>query len=151
MHDDRTGEVVKRRTECVREPRLDAEPVVPSDSFEQRINEPDDHAGREELRVELRTLGDASRHDRRHGCRERQEEEEAHERVAVVLREDVGPMHELHAVCNVVADEEVREGGYREVHEDLDQRVHLILAPDRPQFEKREARVHGQHHGGAQQ
>jgi hypothetical protein len=50
-----------------------------------------------------------------------------------------------------VADEEVGEGRDTEIGQDLDQGIDLVLLADRAQFEKGEARVHGQHHDGAQQ
>ena len=90
-------------------------------------------------------------HDRRNRGGEGQQEKEAHERVAVVFSEEIGAVHELHAVGDFVADEEVRQRRDRKIDEDLDERIDLVFLADGPEFEEREAGVHREHHGGAQQ
>jgi hypothetical protein len=44
-------------------------------------------------------------------------------------------MQELHAVGDVVADEEVRERRDREVDQDLDERIDLVFLADGPEFD----------------
>jgi len=101
--------------------------------------------------MKLRTLGDAARDNRRNRRREGQQEEEADERVAVVLGEYAGAGEELHAVGDRIADEEIGDRRDREVDEDLHERVDLVLFADGAQFEEREARVHREDHGRAKQ
>ena len=57
--------------------------------------------------------------------------------------EEVGP------VSHAVAHEEVHDRRHREVDEDLDQCIDLVLLADRAEFEKGKAGVHGQDHDGA--
>jgi hypothetical protein len=117
----------------------------------KRIHEGDQREGRGYLRLEARALGDAARHDGRYRGGEGQEEEEAHELVAVALREDRRAAEEGRAVRDGVADEEIRDGRHREVDQDLHQCVHLVLAANGAELEEREPGVHGEHHHGAQQ
>ncbi|MGF6262122.1 hypothetical protein OKW49_003050 [Paraburkholderia youngii] len=142
---------MERRAERLREPVLNAETVVPCDAFEERIDEADQHERREQLRVELGALGDAARHDRGDRGGERQQEEKAHERIAVMLGERRGAVEKLHTVCDRVADEEVRDRRHREVHQNLDQCIDLVLLAHGAELQEGESCVHRQHHGGADQ
>ena len=121
VHDDAAREVVELRAERARHPRLDAEALVPRDAFEERIDERDEQERRRDLRIELRALGDAARHDRRNRRGERQQEEELDELVAVLLRERRRVGEERDAVGDRVADEEVRDRRDGEVDQDLAQ------------------------------
>ena len=62
-----------------------------------------------------------------------------------------GVGEEIDPVGDPVADEEIGDGRDGKVAHDLRQGIDLILGPDRPQLQKGEARVHGQHHDGADQ
>ncbi len=85
------------------------------------------------------------------GGGEREQEEEAHELVAALRRERLGAREEADAVGDRVADEEIRDRGHGEIHQDLHQGVHLVLALHGSQLEERETRVHREHQDRAQQ
>jgi len=55
-------------------------------------------------------------------------------------------LHEAHAVGDPIAYKEIGQGGDGEVAEDLRQGVDLVFLTHRPDFQKREAGVHGQDH-----
>ena len=99
---------------------------------------------------EARPLGDAARDDRRNRGREGQEEEELDQREAVLLNEGVGAGEEMHAVGDPVTDEEIGDRRDREVGQDLDQRIDLVLLADGAEFEKGESGVHRKHHDRAE-
>jgi hypothetical protein len=104
-----------------------------------------------ELRAEARALGDAAGDDGRDRGGEGQQEEELDHVVAALLHQGFGAGEEIHAVGDAVADEEVGQGRCREVAEDLDQRVDLVLLAHRAQLEEGKAGMHGQDHDGAEQ
>ncbi len=138
-------------TELVLQPGLETEIAIPDQPFEERIDERHDQQRRAQLRTEARTLGDAAGDD----CRDRrskgQQEEELHQGIAVVGHQLIGRLHERHAIGDPVADEEVRQGRYGEVGDDLRQGIDLVLQAHGPDFEKGEAGMHGQHHHRAHQ
>ena len=151
VHDHRAREVMELLAERQLEPTLHAPSLVPRDALEERIEEAHQEEGGRDLRIELESLRDAARHDRRDRRREREEKEELHQLVAALQRERLGAGEEIHAVRDRVADKEVRDRRHREIHQDLHQRVHLVLAPNGAELEEREAGVHRQHEDGAQQ
>lgn len=106
-------------TELVLEPALEAEIAVPDKALEERIDERDDQQCGAQLRAEPRALGDTAGDDRRNGRGEGQQEEELHQRVAVVHHQLIGRLHEGHAIGDPVADEEIRQGRHCEVGDDL--------------------------------
>ncbi|MNO90779.1 hypothetical protein D3C76_823080 [compost metagenome] len=55
-------------------------------------------------------------------------------------------LHKGDAVGNPIAYKEVSQCGNGEVAEDFRQGIDLVFLPDRPDFQEREAGVHGQHH-----
>ena len=138
---------------------LEAVVVVPGQALEEGINQRHQHEGRDELRIELGAFGDAARDDRRNGGREGQEEEELHQVIALGrkaaafghARDHLRALQEANAVSQAVADEEIGDGGGREIHQDLHERVDLRAFAHGTHFEKREARVHGEHHDRADQ
>ncbi|KZR99565.1 Uncharacterized protein APZ42_004513 [Daphnia magna] len=66
-------------------------------------------------------------------------------------RKGFGPGEEVHAVGHAVAHQKVGHRGHREIHQDLDQSIDLVLLAHRAQLQKGKARMHGQHHDGAEQ
>src|SRR5690606_38156308 len=136
MHDHRPGEVVEFRAEAALEPGLDTEGAVPGDAFEEGIDEADDEEGGGELRVEARTFGDAARDDGRNRGGEGEQEEELGQAVAVVFGQDCGTAEEVDTVGDAVADEEIGERRYREIDQDLDQGVDLVLLAHGAELEK---------------
>ena len=102
-------------------------------------------------------LGDAARDDRRDRGREGAEEEELDQLEALRLKrlcaaaDHVGALKKRDAVGDAVADEEVGDRRDREVDQDLDQRVDLVLVAHGADFEEREAAVHGEHQNRADQ
>ncbi|MNO63329.1 hypothetical protein D3C76_540350 [compost metagenome] len=149
MHHDGAGEIVEGRAEPAFQPALQAEVGVPHHAFEEGIDEGHDQRGGAQLRAEFGALGDAAGNDRRDGRGEGQQEEELHQRVAVLRRQLLRRLEEVHAIGDPVADEEIGQGGDGEVGEDLRQRVDLVLQPHRADFEKGETGVHGQDHDRA--
>ncbi len=139
------------RTELVLQPGLETEIAVPDQPFEERIDERHDQQRRAQLRTEARTLGDAAGDDRRNRRSKGQQEEELHQGIAVVGHQLIGRLHERHAIGDPVADEEVRQGRYGEVGDDLRQGIDLVLQPHGPDFEEGKAGMHGQHHHRAHQ
>jgi hypothetical protein len=151
MDHHRSREVVELLAERALEPALDAELLVPGDAFEQRVHHRHDCNRGHQLRIEARALGDAARDDRRHRGGERQQEEELHQLVAVLLRQRLRADQEADPVRDPVPDEEVGERRHREVAQDLHQRVDLVLRPHGAELEEREPGVHRQHHDRADQ
>ncbi|KFB69629.1 MAG: hypothetical protein CAPSK01_000688 [Candidatus Accumulibacter vicinus] len=151
MHHNGPREVVKFLPIAGFQPGLEAEGLVPGNAFEEGIDETDDQKGRGQLRVEPGTLGDAARNDRRDRCREGQQEEESGQLEAILLQQRFGAGEEVDPVGDAEADEEIGNRRYREIGQDLDQRVHLALLAYRSQFEKGKARVHRQHHDATEQ
>jgi len=113
------------------------------------------------MTAEARALGDTARDDRRNRGGEGHQEEELDQIVAAMAEavalagrgagQHRGVGQEVGAVGDHVADEKIGHCRDRQVDQDLDQRVDLVLAPDRADFEKREAAMHGQHHHRAHQ
>src|SRR4029078_1149472 len=104
-----------------------------------------------ELRIETRAFGDAARDDRRNRSSEGEQEKELGELIAALLRQRGAAAEEVDPIGDAVADEEISDGGHREVSENFDQRIDLILAPHGAQLQKRKASMHGEHHHCAQQ
>jgi len=65
--------------------------------------------------------------------------------------QDGGGEEEAGAIGYGEADEEVGDGGNREIHQDLHQGVHLVLAAHGADFEECEAAMHGEHKDCANQ
>ena len=151
VHDHAAREIVEFGACVGLQPRLHAEMPVPRDALEEWIDERHERERRGDLRIEARTLGDAARHDGRNGGGEREQEEEAHELVAVALCQHRRTGEEARAVRDGVADEEIGDGRDGEVDQDLHQRVDLVLAPHGPELEEGEARMHREHHHGTEQ
>ncbi len=158
MHDDGAREILEVGTEYSDEQvLLDAEVAVPDGAFDQRVGEADDHGGGRALGAEACTFSDAAGNDRGDGSREGGEKEELHERHAlrrkggVAAGDGCGIGEEHHAIRNPVADEEVDDGRDREVDEDFDECVDLVLVPHGADFEKCEAAVHGEDEDSAHQ
>ena len=151
MYHDRPGEVMELLTIVGLEPRLDAKGLIPGNSLEQRVDEADDQEGRRQLRVEPGPLGDAARNDSRNRRREGQQKKELGQFEAILLHQRLGTGEEVDTVGDAVADEEVGDRRYREVGEDLHQRIDLALLADRAQFEEGKARMHRQHHDATEQ
>jgi hypothetical protein len=103
MHHDGTCEVVEFFSIVGFQPGLEAEGLVPGNAFEEGIDEADDQKGRGQLRVELGTLGDAARNDRRDRRREGQQEEEARQLEAILLQQRFGAGEEVDAVGDAVS------------------------------------------------
>ena len=112
VHHHRAGEIVELLAREPLDPALPAEVLVPGHALEERVHEADDDGRGDELRAEARALGNAARDDGRNGRREGQQEEELHQRVAVVQGQVIGSHQEGGAVGHRVADEEVGDGGH---------------------------------------
>lgn len=151
VHDDRAGEIVELRARQLEDPGLDAEALVPGDAFEERVDHADQDGGGRELRAEAGPLGDPARDDGRDGGGEGEQEEELHQVVAVAGHQLLGAHQEAGAVGHGVAEEEIGDRGDAEVRQDLHQGVDLVLLADGSQFQEGEARMHRQHHHGAEQ
>ena len=151
VHHDGAGEIMELFAEAGLEPGLDAVSLVPGDALEEGVDEADQQEGGGQLRAEARALGDAAGNDGRDRRGEGQQEKELGQLEAAFLHQGFGAGKEIHAVGDAVADEEVGQGRYRKVGEDLDQRIDLVLLAHRAQFEKGKAGVHGQDHDGAEQ
>ena len=104
-----------------------------------------------QLRVELGPFGDAARDDSRYGGRESQKEEKLDQAIAAFLRQDIGSAHEVDAICDAVADEEIGNRGYAEIGKYLDQCIDLVLPAHGPQFQESETGMHRQHHNCSEQ
>ncbi len=72
--------------------------LVPSDAFEERIDEADQDKSRRHLRIELRPLGNAAGDDRRDGGGEGQQKEELDQFVAAVFGQRFRAGKELSAI-----------------------------------------------------
>ena len=144
-------EIVKRRAELALQPCLQAKIAIPGDSLEQRIDETDQQKCRGKLRIEASPLRDAAGNDGGYGRRERQQEKELDQGIAMILDEMTRALIKMHAIGQIVADEEIGDGRYGEIDENFHQGIDLILAANRAQFQKRESGMHGQHHDGAEQ
>ena len=151
MHHDGPGEVMKGRAITLLQPGLQAEIGVPGDTLEQGIHQSHQQECRGDLRIEAGAFGNAAGNDGRNRRRERQQEKEFHQAIAVLGHQLLGPREESDAVGQGITDEEIGNGRHREVDQDLNQRIHLILAPHRAQFQEGKTRMHGQYHDGAQQ
>ncbi|MNZ61127.1 hypothetical protein D3C78_792140 [compost metagenome] len=151
VHHHRAGEVVEGGAEARLQPGLHAEVAVPDQPLEERVDEGDDQHGRAQLRAELRALGDPAGDDRRNRRGEGQQEEELHQRVAVVGAQYAGRLEKGHPVGDPVADEEVGQRRDREIGKDLRQRVDLVLLPHGADLEEGKAGVHGQDHDRTEQ
>jgi hypothetical protein len=119
--------------------------------FEERIDEADQQEGGGELWTKARTLGDAAGDDGRDCGGEGEQEEELGQFETAFLHQGLGTGEEVHPVGDAVADEEIGDGRDREIAEDLDQGIDLVLAPHRAQFEEGKAGVHRQDHDGTEQ
>src|SRR5690606_21778386 len=128
-----------------------AECLIPGDALEEGIDEADDEEGGGELRIEARAFGNAAGDDGRDRGSEGQQEKELRQVIAVALGQYFGAAEEIHAVGNAVADEEIGEGGDREVDQDFDQGIDLVLLADGAELQKGKAGVHGEDHDGAKQ
>src|SRR5581483_11286807 len=151
VHHHRAGEVMELGAAVRFQPVLHAPAVVPGQALVERVEQADHGEGGGKLRLEAGALGDAAGHDGRHRGGERQQEEEAGQLEAALLRQLRRRGEEVHAVGDAVADEEIGQGGDGKVAEDLDQGVDLVLLAHRAQLEEGEAGVHGQDHDGAEQ
>ncbi|MNM25824.1 hypothetical protein D3C81_362800 [compost metagenome] len=69
----------------------------------------------------------------------------------MLMTEHRSRLQEIHAIGNPVTNEEVRQGRYGKVTENLRQRVDLVLMAHGAHFQEGKPGVHGQHHHGAQQ
>src|ERR1700716_3232743 len=83
VNHDAPREIMKLLAERGLHPVLNPEMVVPRNTLEERIQEPDKKECRGKLWIELCALGDAAGNDRRNRCRKCQQEEEFHQRVTV--------------------------------------------------------------------
>ena len=151
VHHHRTCEIMELGAGRRLDPRLNAVAVVPGNAFEEGIDEADDHHRRNQLRVEFGAFGNAAGNNRRHRSSKRQQKKELGDFEAAFLGQLLCSDHERHAVGNAVTDEKIHNRRDRKIAEDFDQRIDLILAPHRAQFQKRKPRMHGQHHDCAQQ
>ena len=87
MHHHGTGEVMELRTEAGIQPVLHTEAMVPGNTFEEGINETDQHEGGSKHGVETRALGHAAGNDGGNGGSEGQQEEELDQFIAILLRQ----------------------------------------------------------------
>jgi hypothetical protein len=55
------------------------------------------------------------------------------------------------AIGHAITHDEIHHGGHREVHQDFDQGIDLVLFANGAQLQKGKTGVHGQHHDAAQQ
>jgi hypothetical protein len=151
MHDDRSGEIVEFFTIGRLQPGLNAVRLIPGDAFEKGIDEADDQKGCRELWIEARAFGNAAGYDGGNRRRESEQEEEARQFKAILLQQGLGAGEEVDAVGKTVADEEIGDRRYREIGQDLHQRVDLALLAYGAEFEKGKAGMHRQHHDAAKQ
>ena len=151
VHHHRTGKVVKSGPCQGGNGSLDAKVPVPGDAFKKWIDKAHDGSRCQQLGPELGTLCNAARHNGRNGRRKREQKEELHERIAVVLGQGFCTHKEMGAIRHAVAHHKIHHRGNRKIHQNFDQRIHLVLFAHGAQLQKRKPRVHGQHHDGAQQ
>src|SRR6185295_19317826 len=118
VHDDRAGKIVEFLAQKIlEEGLLQPEILIPDKPFEKRIKQADDQAGSDALRQEARALGDAAGDDGWGGGRERQQEEEFDESVALRVEALAAPAQpfgadkEGGAVGNGKAQEEIGDRG----------------------------------------
>ena len=127
MHDDRAREVVKVFAKGALDPGLEPEALAPCHALEERVDQADQEGGGDQLRAKAGTLRNAPGNDRRNGGGERQQEKELDELVAVFLHQRVGAHQKRGAIRHQITQQEVRQGGDREVDQDLDQRIDLVF------------------------
>ena len=133
------------------DPALHTKMLVPGDALKKRVHKAHDDCRCHQLRPELGALCNAARHDGRDGGCEREQEEELDQRIPAELHQRLCANKKMRAVGHGVTDDEIDHRGYRKVHQDLDQRIHLVLFADRAQLQKRKPGVHGQHHDRPEQ
>ena len=107
MHHDRAREIMEFLTRYRLDPGLHAEMLVPGDALEERVDEADDDRGSQQLRPELGAFGNAARNDGGNGRRERQQEEELDQFIAILGRQLLGANEEAGAIRHRIADEEI--------------------------------------------
>ena len=152
VHDDRAGEIVEGRAEHrIEEVILQAVVLVPDDAFEQRIDQPDHQRRRHTLRHEFGALGDAAGNDRGNGGGERARKKNLTSVITLLGADRLSAREKRHAVSDCVADKEIRHRRDREIGQDLDERIDLVLVADRADLEEGEAPVHGEDEDGPHQ
>ena len=151
MHDHRTGKVVKFIARGRLDPGLHAKVLVPSDALKEGVHKTDNHSSGDQLGPELGPLGNAARNDGGNGRSKGQQEEKLDQVIAIFGRQLLGTDKEVRAVGHAVANHKINHGGDREVDQDLDQRIDLVLFANCSQLQKRKTGVHGQDHDAAQQ
>src|SRR4029077_17296518 len=146
VHHDRAGKIVELLAQQIlEEGLLQAEVLIPDDPLEEGIKQADDQAGSDALGRDARALGDAARNDARRGGGERQQEKEFDQGIALRLEALAAPTQrfgadkEGRAVGDGKAQEEIGDGGYRKVDQDLAQRVDLVFVANGARFQKGKA------------
>src|SRR5574343_598559 len=151
MDDDGTGKVVEFLAKGSLQPGMDAKGLVPGDAFKEWINEADEQESGDQLRMKSGPFGNTAGNDGRNGGSEGEQEEELGQLVTVPFHQRVYAGKEMGTVGNAVADEEIGDGRYPEIAQDLDQGIYLVFFANGAEFEKGKTCVHGQHHDGAEQ
>ena len=145
------GKVVELGAGQCLDPGLHAEMLVPGNALEEGVDQAHDHGRGDQLGPELGAFGNAARDDGGNGGGKGQQKEELDQAIAVECRQLLGAHEKVRAVGHAIAEREINHGGDREVDQDLDQGIDLVLAAHGAQLQKSETGVHGQDHDGAHQ
>jgi hypothetical protein len=151
MHHHAAGKVVELFAGQALDPGLHTKVLVPDDTFKERVNEANNNGRCNQLRPKACAFGNAAGDDGRNGGGKGQQEKELHQLIAILGGQHFGADKETGAIGHAIADHEIHHGGHREIHQDLDQRVDLIFAAYRAQFQKCEPGMHGQDHDAAEE
>ncbi len=151
VHHNRASEVMKWCTEPGFDQTLHPKIAVPGNALEERVDQTHKDQRGQQLRVELGALGDTTGDDGRDCGRKGEQEEELDQLITVLLLQCWRAGEKINAVGDPKADKKVADRRDCEVAHDLRQGVDLILRAYGTNLKERKARVHREHHDGADQ
>jgi hypothetical protein len=134
VYDHRTGKIMELFARSGLDPGLNAVGLVPGNTFKKRVHKADDDGRSDELRPKLGALGNAARDDGGDGGGKGEQEEKLHQLVAVLGGQRLSADKKAGAVGDAVAHRKVHDGGDREVDQNFDQSVDLVLFADGTEF-----------------
>ena len=107
MHHDGTGEIMKLFAERALQIRLKTVGLIPRNAFKKWVDKSDQQKRGDQLRIEFRTLGDATGDDGGNRRCEREQEEKFDQFIAAPGRQLLRTGEKIDAIRNRIADEKI--------------------------------------------
>ena len=151
VNHDRAGKIVEFFAVGGLEPGLNAEGLIPGNTFKEGVYKANQQESRSQLRVKFGTFGNAARNNGGNSGREGQQEEKLCQFKTIFRHQRFDATEEVDTIGNPIADKEIRYGRHGKISQNFNQCVYLVFLAYRPEFEKGKTCMHRQHHDGAKQ